>query len=63
VYSGRLGVIYDSQMTNRRAGVGGSHRESSLLPIGRLGVIYDSQLHSYALFFIAVWIRIKGTIV
>jgi hypothetical protein len=39
---------------------GGSHRESSLLPIGRLGVIYDSQPHGYALF---LEIRIRGKLV
>ncbi len=39
--------------------VGGSHKESSLLPIDRLGVKYDSQLQSYALFFIAIRIRIN----
>jgi hypothetical protein len=27
----------------RMFGEGGSHKESSLLPIGHLGVIYDSQ--------------------
>jgi hypothetical protein len=48
----RLGVIYDSQATNRSAagGRGVSHRESSLLPIGRLGVIYDTQPHGFTLF-------------
>jgi hypothetical protein len=46
-----LRVIYDIQVPNRTAaGQGGSHRESSLLPIGHLGVIYASQLHSNALF-------------
>jgi hypothetical protein len=34
-----------------RWGEGGSHRESSLVPIARLGVTYDSQPHGYALFF------------
>ncbi len=38
---------------------GGSHRESSLLPLGHLRVIYDSQPHGYAL-FIAIRIRVKG---
>ncbi len=51
LYSGRLGVIYDSQATNRSAGGGGSHRYTSLLPISRLGVIYDSQPHCYTLFY------------
>jgi hypothetical protein len=60
VYSGRLGALNGSQATNRSVtGVGGSHRESSLLPISRPGVIYDSQLHGYALFFIAVRIRVN----
>jgi hypothetical protein len=46
-----LKVIYDSQATNGSVErEGGSHRESSLLPIGHLGVIYDSQPHGYALF-------------
>ncbi len=40
------------------AGEGGSHRESSLLPIGRLGVKYDSYPHDHAL-FTAIWIRVK----
>jgi hypothetical protein len=40
VDSGRLGVLYDFQVTSRSAvEKGGSYRESSLLPIGRLGVI------------------------
>jgi hypothetical protein len=53
VYSGQLGVIYDSQVTIRSAprGVGGPHRESSQLPIGQLGVMYDSQPHGNALFY------------
>jgi hypothetical protein len=39
---------YDSHATNRSAVAGGgSHRESSLLPIGSLSVIYDSQTHGY----------------
>ncbi len=52
VYAGQLGVIYDSQATNRSAAGGGgdSLRKSSLSPIGYLGVIYDSQPHGYALF-------------
>jgi hypothetical protein len=51
VYSGKLGVMYDSQMTNRSASGGeGFHREIYLLPIGHLGVIYESQLHCYTFF-------------
>jgi hypothetical protein len=51
-------------MTPRRPigvqqGERGSHRESCKLPIGRLGAIYDSQPHGYALFFIAIRIRVK----
>jgi hypothetical protein len=63
VYSGRLGVIYASQATNRSVpeGVGGPSRESSQLPIGWLGVIYDymtpSSIATY--FFIAIQIRVK----
>ncbi len=51
-FPGQLGVIYDSQVTDRRmtGEGGGSHSESSLLPIGCLGVIYDSQSHGYALY-------------
>ncbi len=42
VYSGQLGVIYDSQAANRSAAGGrGLSREFSVLPIGLLGVIYD----------------------
>jgi hypothetical protein len=46
---------WESYMTPRRPigvkrGRGGSHRESSLLPIGRLRVLQDSQPHGYALF-------------
>jgi hypothetical protein len=41
-----------------RQGRGGSHRESSLLPIDHLGVIYDSQPHGYAL-FTAIQIRVN----
>ncbi len=37
---------------------GGSHRESSLLPIGHLEVICDPQLHGYAL-FLAIRIRVN----
>jgi hypothetical protein len=37
----------------------GSHRESFLLPIRRLGVLYDSESHSYALFSIAIRIRVN----
>ncbi len=45
MYSGQLGVIYDSQTTNRStAEEGGSHRESSLLSIGHLGIIYDTGI-------------------
>ncbi len=52
MYFGRLRVLYDSQTANRSAaGEGGSHRESSLLPIGHLGVIYDSQLNGHVLFY------------
>jgi hypothetical protein len=40
-------------------GGGGLHRESALLPIGRLGVIYDSQPHGYALYIIAIRIRVN----
>ncbi len=61
VYFSRLGVIYDS---SRPIGVwwgkGGSHKESFLLSIGPLVVIYDSQPHGYALFFIAIRIRVKS---
>ncbi len=32
-------------------GRGGSHRESSQLPIVRLRVIYNSQLHGYTLLY------------
>jgi hypothetical protein len=51
-------------MTPRRPigvgqGDGGSQRKSSLLPVGRLGVIYDSQPHRFALFFIAIRVRVK----
>jgi hypothetical protein len=55
---------WESYLTHRQpiglwqVGGGGSHRESSLLPIGCLGVIYDSQLHGYAL-FIVIMIRIN----
>ncbi len=53
VYFDQLGVIYDSQATNRSAaGEGGSQRESSLLPIGRQGAKYDSQPHGYTIFYI-----------
>ncbi len=60
MYSGWLGVIYDSQATNSNAlaGVVGPYGESSLLPIGSLEVICDSQPHGYAL-FIATRIRVK----
>jgi hypothetical protein len=52
VYNGWLGVKYDSQATNRKAagGEGGSHRESSLLPVGRPRVKYDSQPRGYVFF-------------
>jgi hypothetical protein len=51
VYSGQLRIIFDFQVANRSAvGEGGSHRESSLLPIGHLRVICDSQLQGYAIF-------------
>jgi hypothetical protein len=44
--------VYDSQVANRSVAVeGGSHRESSLLPISSLGVIYESQLHAYVFFY------------
>jgi hypothetical protein len=46
VYSGRLGVIYDSQVTDRSVRGEGSHRESSLFPIGHPGVKYNFQPHS-----------------
>ncbi len=60
MYSGQLGVIYDSKATNRSAaGGGGSHREFFLLLFGRLEVIHDSQPHDYALFFIAIRVRVK----
>ncbi len=50
MYFDRLGVIYDSQSTNRSAaGEGGSARESSLLPIGR------RAMH----FLIAIRIRVN----
>jgi hypothetical protein len=47
VYSGWLGVIYDSQgdQLECAGGGGGFRRESSQLPGGRLGVIDDSQPH------------------
>jgi hypothetical protein len=56
-------VGWESYMTPRQPigvqqGEGGSHMESSLLPIGHLGVILNSQPHCYAL-FIAIWIRVK----
>jgi hypothetical protein len=40
-------------------GGGSLHRESALLPIGCLGVVYDSQPHGYALYFIAIPIRVN----
>jgi hypothetical protein len=51
-------------MTPRRPigvhrGEGGSHRESSLLPICRLRVIYDSQPQGNAI-FLAIRISVKG---
>jgi hypothetical protein len=60
VYSGRLGVISDSQATNRSVEGGrGLSQGVSLLPISRLEVIYDSQSHGYTL-LIAIRIRGKG---
>jgi hypothetical protein len=42
-------------------GRGGSHRESSLLPIGRPGVIYNSKPYGYTLFMV-IQIRAQGVL-
>jgi hypothetical protein len=50
----RLGVVYDSQATNRStAEGGGTHRKSSQFPLVPFGVIY---------FFIAIRIRVNNTL-
>jgi hypothetical protein len=55
-----LGVIYNSQVTNRSAaGEGGSLRKSFLLPIGRLEEIYDSSRTAIH-FFTAIQIRVNA---
>jgi hypothetical protein len=45
-----------------RQGEGTSHREFFHFPIGHLGVKDDSQLHGFALFFLAIWIRVDANI-
>jgi hypothetical protein len=63
VYFGWLGVMYNSQATNRRAAVEGrgGGLSQGVLPAsyGRLKVAYDSQSHGYALFR-AIRFRVNG---